>query len=94
MFVRFGCMLTAAVLTASAAFAGQPQTVTLDVPNMTCPLCPITVRKALEKVPGVKNAKVDLEKKAATVTFDPDRANAGALIKATTDAGYPSGVHK
>jgi mercuric ion binding protein len=44
-----------------AALAGIPQTVTLDVKNMTCALCPITVRKALEKVPGVSDAKVDFE---------------------------------
>ena len=94
MLSRLACILAATVLAASPAFAGKAQTVTLDVPGMTCPLCPITVRKALEKVPGVTEAKVDLDKKTATVRFDPDRANAAALIKATTDAGYPSGVHK
>ena len=29
------------------------KTVTLAVENMSCAACPITVRKALEKVPGV-----------------------------------------
>jgi mercuric ion binding protein len=76
------------------ALAGPPQTVVLDVQNMTCPVCPITVRKALERVPGVADAKVDLERKTATVTFDPDKADPVALVKATTDAGYPSSVHK
>lgn len=73
-----------------AALAGAPQTVTLDVKNMTCTLCPITVRKALEKVPGVANAKVDFDKKTVTVTFDPDKTDAVAMVKATTEAGYPS----
>ena len=45
------------------AVAGAPQTVVLDVQNMTCELCPITVRKALEKVPGVSDAKIDLGQK-------------------------------
>jgi len=36
--------------------------------------------------------KVDLAAKTATVTFDPDKANAAALIKATTEAGYPASV--
>ena len=31
----------------------SPQTVTLNVSGMTCPACPITVKKTLEKVPGV-----------------------------------------
>jgi mercuric ion binding protein len=59
---------------------------------MTCAVCPITVKKALEKVPGVTNAKVDFEKKTAGVTFDPDKASPAKLTKATSDAGYPSTV--
>jgi periplasmic mercuric ion binding protein len=79
---------------ASLSFAGTPQTVVLDVQNMTCPVCPITVRKSLERVPGVMEAKIDLDNKTATVKFDPDKATAAALIRATTEAGYPSTVHK
>lgn len=75
-----------------AALAAAPQIVTLDVKNMTCAVCPITVRKALEKVPGVADVKVDFGARTATVTFDPDKANAGALINATMQAGYPAAV--
>ncbi|HEY2122272.1 MAG TPA: mercury resistance system periplasmic binding protein MerP [Chthoniobacterales bacterium] len=74
-------------------FAGALQTVTLDVKNMTCAVCPITVKKALEKVTGVTSATVDFDKKTASVTFDPDKANPATLAKATLDAGYPSSVH-
>ena len=77
-----------------AALAATPQTAVLDVQNMTCELCPLTVKKSLEKVPGVSQAKIDFAKKTATVTFDADKANASALVKATTEAGYPSTVHK
>ena len=38
--------------------AGTPQTVVLDMQNMTCAACSITVKKALEKVPGVAIAKI------------------------------------
>jgi periplasmic mercuric ion binding protein len=75
-----------------AAVAGALQTITLDVKNMTCAVCPITVRKALEKVPGVASVKVDLDTKSAMVTFDPEKANAAALVKATTEAGYPASL--
>ena len=87
-------LLLAAALALSplTALAGAPQTITLDVKNMTCAVCPITVRKALEKVQGVAGVKVDLDAKTATVTFDPDKADAAALIKATTEAGYPASV--
>src|SRR5215475_3863391 len=74
-------------------FAGSLQTVTLDVRNMTCAVCPITVKKALERVPGVTAAKVDFDKKTASISFDPDKASLAALTKATADAGYPSSVH-
>lgn len=52
--------------------ASAPKTVTLDVKNLTCGLCPITVRKSLEKVSAVSDVKVDFESKTATVTYDPD----------------------
>ncbi len=87
-------IVAATALWVSAAFAGAPQIVTLDVKNMYCDLCPVTVRKSLQHVPGVAEAKVDFAQKTATVKFDPDRATAAVLVKATTDAGFPSAVHK
>lgn len=71
-----------------------PKTVTLAVQNMTCELCPITVKKSLEKVPGVSAVKVDFDRKTAIVTYDADKAQPEALTKATTNAGYPSTVQK
>ena len=76
------------------SLAAAPQTAVLDVQNMTCSLCPVTVKKSLEMVPGVSQARVDFNKKTATVKFDADKTSAAALVKATTDAGYPSTVHK
>ena len=77
----------------AAAFAATPQTAVLDVRNITCSMCSITIRKALEKVPGVIDAKVDYDHKTATVKYDPDKASPAALVKATTNAGFPSTVH-
>lgn len=77
-----------------AALAATPKTVTLALQNMTCLLCPITVKKSLEKVAGISAVQVDFDKKTATVTYDPDKAQPEALTKATTNAGYPSTVQK
>lgn len=85
---------TFVALAALPAFAGAPQMVVLDVQNMTCAVCPVTVKKALENVTGVAEAKIDFEYKTATVKFDPDKARIAELIKATANAGYPSTVHK
>ena len=82
------------VVLSVAALAAAPKTVTLDVQNMTCELCPITVKKSLEKVSGVSVVKVNFDKKTATVTYDPDKAQPESLTRATTNAGYPSSVQK
>ena len=66
------------------------RTVTLSVPGMNCATCPITVKKALGKLDGVTKTEVNLEKRAAVVTFDDTRTNLEALTRATGDAGYPS----
>jgi len=85
-----------ALVAAVAAFAGTagaaPRTVTLSVPTMDCPVCPITVKKALTKVPGVVQTDVNFDKREATVTFDDARTTPEALTRATKDAGYPSTV--
>ena len=85
-------VLFAATVVASSAFAGKTSTATLDVSNMTCSACPITVRKALEKVPGVDSAKIDLKTHRAVVAFDPAKTTPELLTKATTDAGFPSSI--
>ena len=90
---RFFLSSIVLVLSFAALAAGQ-QTAVLDVQNMTCGLCPITVKKSLQKVPGVADAKVDFDKKTATVKFDSDKADVAALVKATTEAGFPSSARK
>src|SRR5271168_5225118 len=84
--------LLAMVLSAGVAFAAPSQTATLAVENMTCGTCPIVVKRALERVPGVSATAVDFDKKTATVTFDPDKATSAKLTQATTEAGFPSKV--
>lgn len=86
--------LAMSLLLAGSAYATTPETITLDVQNMTCAACPITVKKALQKVPGVNDVKVDFVHRTATVHLDADKANVALLTKATTDAGFPSAVRK
>lgn len=76
----------------SAPAWAATKTVTLSVPGMTCASCPITLKKALNKVEGVENIEVNLEKKEALVTFDDAKTTVEALLEATKNAGYPSTV--
>ena len=82
------------ISTTQTVNAAGSKIVTLDVPGMTCNFCPITVRKALNKVPGVIETSSDYDTKTATVKFDPSKTNIEALTKATTNAGYPSSLKK
>jgi len=76
-----------------SALAATPQTAVLDVQNMTCSMCSITIHKALEKVPGVIEVRIDYDHKTATVKYDAGKTSPPALVKATTNAGFPSTVH-
>lgn len=67
-----------------------PKTVTLSIPTMDCPVCPITIKQALLRVVGVSQASVNFEKKQAVVTFDDTKANIETLTLSTKNAGYPS----
>ena len=88
----FSFLTAAALLMLTNVVLAAPKIVTLDVPGMTCSACPLTVKKALMKVPGVANAEVSYEAKQAVVTYDDAKTSADALMQATRDAGYPSTV--
>lgn len=52
--------------------AANLETTTFKIDGMTCPMgCAATIEKKLAKMDGVQEAKVDFEKKEATVSFDP-----------------------
>lgn len=91
---RFFWVSTLAAALALSANAGEPKRVVLDVPGMNCSLCPISVKKALEKVPGVLAAKADLATKSAEASYDPDRTGPDALARAVTGAGFPAKIKR
>ncbi len=82
----------------SYAYAGGPEEaaptrqVTLSVRNMTCSACPVTVKKSLARVEGVKDAKVTLSPPQAVVTYEPVKVRMERLVEATTKAGFPSTI--
>ncbi len=87
-------VLLASVLTCclGAALPGYAadQTVTMNVEKMTCALCPVTVRKAMERVDGVEDVEVDLDTNVATVKFDDAKTTASEIAQASTDVGFPA----
>jgi mercuric ion binding protein len=87
-------LLSGSLLAASAALAGEPATATLDVPGMYCSLCSISVRTALERVPGVVAARADNAAKRAEVRYDPAKVTADDVAEALTRSGYPASVRR
>ena len=79
------------LLSSSIALAAE-RTVTLAVENMTCALCPITVRTAIQRVAGVKDVRVDFESKTAVVVYDDAQATVQDIAEASRQAGYPAAV--
>ncbi|OJV43376.1 MAG: mercuric transport protein periplasmic component [Acidobacteriales bacterium 59-55] len=69
---------------------GAPRTLTLDVPGMTCPTCPVTIKKALLKQSGVTGVTVRYEKKQLDVAFDDAKTDPTAIMKSTASVGFPS----
>jgi mercuric ion binding protein len=74
----------------AAAEGPGEKTVTLAVKNMYCADCPFIVKKSLEAVSGVAKATVSYKDKTAVVIYDDSKTTVPALVKATTEAGYPS----
>ena len=82
------------LLSVGGNIVAKEQTVTLRVENMTCSLCPLTVRKALEAVEGVQETNISLGENKAIIIFDDDQTDVETLITTTTNAGFPSAVVK
>jgi mercuric ion binding protein len=83
-------LITTLLLIGSTTAFAKDVSVTLEIPSMNCVTCPITVKKALERVEGVKQAKVTFENKLAVVTFDDAMTSIDSLTEATKNAGFPS----
>lgn len=63
---------------------------TFHVDKMTCATCPITVRKAMQRVDGVKEVSVDLDSKTATVIYDSLLTDAKEIAASSTNVGFPA----
>ncbi|MGM0424777.1 MAG: heavy metal translocating P-type ATPase [Thermodesulfobacteriota bacterium] len=60
----------------------------LDIKGMTCAACSARVQKALENLPGVLEAEVNLATERARVLIDPAQTEVQQLINAVQKAGY------
>lgn len=67
---------------------GTDEVLDVGIVGMTCAACVRRVEKALDAVPGVTGATVNLATNRATVTIDPSVATGPMLVDAVRNAGY------
>ena len=66
-----------------------PRAAELAINGMSCANCVRHVTEAIQSVPGVQSASVNLDSQRAVVRWSPDaKANVSALIHAVETAGY------
>jgi P-type Cu+ transporter len=61
---------------------------TFALEGMTCASCAMSIEKALNKVPGVQEARVNLATEQATVTYDPAQTGIEQLVQKVDAVGY------
>lgn len=64
------------------------QTVTLNIPNISCHHCTMTISRETKELPGVLKVEGDVQ--AKTVTFTIENPTTLAAVKSTlVEIGYP-----
>ena len=91
--MRVASLLLPVLLAFGAANATEPKTAILDVSNMTCPACRITIEAVLQRDEGVLASEVDTEGGIVSVRFDPEKTSVARLAKTITNAGFPAKPH-
>ena len=84
-------LIAALAMSGAAGVQAAPQTVTLDVPGMTCAACASRIEKKLNRLDGV-TASVNYATERATVAFEPAVADTEALIAAVQSIGYDAAL--
>ena len=74
--------------TAGGATDAKTATGTLDIGGMTCASCVGRIEKALLKLDGVANARVNLATEVASITYAPGLIRLDDLTQAVVKAGY------
>src|SRR5439155_1967066 len=60
----------------------------LALEGMTCASCAMRIEKGLKKVPGVKEASVNLATERADITYDPAQTTVQQMVQKVDAVGY------
>ncbi len=72
----------------AAAEAGPVKQVVLPVEGMTCGGCAISVKAALKGLKGIRDAKVDVGKGEAVITYIESQVTVDQMVQAVNSTGF------
>jgi P-type Cu+ transporter len=72
----------------------KPQKAMVHITGMTCATCAINVEKALAKLHGVGQARVNLASEKASIEYDPAEVDLNKIKDAISESGYGVAVRK
>ncbi|HEX6676602.1 MAG TPA: copper ion binding protein [Actinomycetes bacterium] len=61
---------------------------TISVPEIHCDHCKTSIEGALAALPGVRDARVDVEARDVTVEFDEASVDQARIVAAIEEQGY------
>jgi len=66
----------------------------INLPSMQCNICKKNIEKAVNKVPGTIDVKVDKNEKVAHINYDKSKTDLSKIENAITMAGYDANDKK
>jgi len=60
----------------------------LRVPDLSCPGCATTIKKALGQLPGVESVTIDPDLPGVVVAYAPEKISEAEIRKAVTEVGF------
>jgi copper chaperone len=62
--------------------------VTLNVPDISCGHCKMSIEGAVNELSGIESAVVDIEARTVAVAFDDAAQTLGTVVNAIEEQGY------
>jgi len=85
-------LILVTLLFISQGSLAEDRTVTLELLGMYCPMCPVTIRTALDMSDGVADVSVTRKPDRAVVKYDDAQTSPAKLVQVVKDAGYNANI--
>lgn len=62
--------------------------ITLNVPDISCDHCKMTIEGAVNELSGIESAIVDIESRSVAISYDADTQSRDVIVSAIEEQGY------